>query len=165
MPFCCQIEFIIQTPAPHASVATASRASRGDLRSPLILRIEQSARIPCSSDHPLDQYNKWPPHCCRLRTQQTDSTTVEGWMLKSNFVDPNEHPQENMHQYLWMRISRAIVSSSKEKRNNVADALSRDWHLGDDELTSLLRSHIPEQMPESFRISPLPKVIRVMILA
>ena len=30
-----------------------------------------------------------------------------------------------------------------EESNNVADALSRDWHLRDDELTSLLHSHFP----------------------
>jgi hypothetical protein len=47
----------------------------------------------------------------------------------------------------------------KGKRNNVADALSRDWHLSDDELTSLLRSHFPKHMPENFRIAPLPKEI------
>jgi hypothetical protein len=45
------------------------------------------------------------------------------------------------------------------KKEKVADALSRDWHLGNDELTSLLRFHFPEQMPENFRISPLPKEI------
>ena len=45
------------------------------------------------------------------------------------------------------------------KRNNVVDALSRDWHLDNDELTSLLCFHFPEQMSENFRISPLPKEI------
>jgi len=34
-------------------------------------------------------------------------------------------------------------------------ALSRNWHLGNNELTSLLRSHFPEQMPESFQIDQL----------
>jgi hypothetical protein len=34
------------------------------------------------------------------------------------------------------------------KSNNVADALMRDWHLGDNKLTFTLLSHFPEQMPE-----------------
>jgi hypothetical protein len=33
------------------------------------------------------------------------------------------------------------------KSNNVADALSRDWHRNKEELTLILRSHFPEQMP------------------
>ncbi len=42
------------------------------------------------------------------------------------------------------------------KSNNIADALSRDWHRDEKELTFILRSHFPEQMPENFRIPPLP---------
>ena len=30
---------------------------------------------------------------------------------------------------------------------NVTDALSQDWHQGDKELTSRLRLHFPQQMP------------------
>jgi len=45
------------------------------------------------------------------------------------------------------------------KKNNVADALSRDWHLSTDELTFLLHSHFPEQMQTNFQIFPLPKEI------
>jgi hypothetical protein len=51
------------------------------------------------------------------------------------------------------------------KSNNVADALSRDWHLGDNELTSLLRSHFSEQMPENFRILPLPNEISSWLIS
>jgi hypothetical protein len=45
------------------------------------------------------------------------------------------------------------------KLNNVADALSRDWHQDDEELTSILRIHFPQQMPTHFKISPLPNKI------
>ena len=51
------------------------------------------------------------------------------------------------------------------KSNNVADALTRDWHLGNDELTFTLRSHFPEQMPENFRISPLPNEISSWLIS
>jgi hypothetical protein len=45
------------------------------------------------------------------------------------------------------------------KSNNVMDALSRDWHHDEKELTFILCSHFPKQMPENFRISPLPSKI------
>ena len=79
----------------------------------------------------------------------TDITTAEGWMQKSNFVEPNEHPVEAMtrvnaaRKYASIFLDADIKGYSQwfeGKRNNVAVALSRDWHLGDDELTSLLRS-------------------------
>jgi len=98
----------------------------------------------------------------------TDSTTAEGWMRKSNFVEPNKHPVQAKtcvdaaRKYASIFMDADIKGYSQwfeGKRNNVVDALSRDWHLGDDKLTSLLHSHFPEQMPESFRISPLPKEI------
>jgi hypothetical protein len=99
----------------------------------------------------------------------TDSTTAEGRMRKSNFVEPNEHPVQAKtrvdaaRKYASILFMDADIKSYSQwfegKRNTIADALSRDWHLGDEELTSLLRFHFPEQMPENFRISPLPKEI------
>ena len=48
--------------------------------------------------------------------------------------------------------------------NNVSDTLSRDWHCNEEELTFILRSHFPEQMPESFRISQLPREINLWLM-
>jgi hypothetical protein len=45
------------------------------------------------------------------------------------------------------------------KLNNVADALSWDWHSDDNKLTSILCLHFPQQMPMHFEISPLPSKI------
>ena len=45
------------------------------------------------------------------------------------------------------------------KDNVVADALSRDFHLNDKQLTNLLLLAVPTQMPSNFRISPLPEEI------
>ncbi len=98
----------------------------------------------------------------------TDSTTAEGWMRKSNFVERGEDPiqatarVDAARKYATIFMDANVKGYSQwfpGKANNVADALSRDWHLGDDELTSLLHSHFPEQMPENFRISPLPSEI------
>ena len=45
------------------------------------------------------------------------------------------------------------------RKNQVADALSRDNDRSDEELTNILRSHVPSQMPEHFKIVPLPNEI------
>eukprot|EP00956_Cyclotella_meneghiniana_P021553 scaffold39375_cov58-Cyclotella_meneghiniana.AAC.1 len=45
------------------------------------------------------------------------------------------------------------------KENDVSDALSRDDDRSDEELTSLLYSHVPSQMPSHFKIVPLPNEI------
>jgi len=43
--------------------------------------------------------------------------------------------------------------------NNVADSLSRDMHLSDETLVSLLRTTFPTQVPSHFKIVPLPNEI------
>jgi hypothetical protein len=43
--------------------------------------------------------------------------------------------------------------------NNVADALSRDKDRLDQELTQILFTHVPLQVPNSFKIVPLPSKI------
>ncbi len=48
--------------------------------------------------------------------------------------------------------------------NNVADALSWDWHQDNNELTSILRIHFPQQMPTHFEISPLPNEINFWLI-
>jgi hypothetical protein len=98
----------------------------------------------------------------------TDSTTAEGWMRKSNFAEEGENPiqatarVDAARKYASIFMNAGVKGYSQwfpGKSNNVADALSRDWHLGNDKLTSLLHSHFPEQMPENFRILPLPSEI------
>jgi hypothetical protein len=43
--------------------------------------------------------------------------------------------------------------------NDVSDACSRDFHLSDIEITNLILSSIPNQVPNGFRISNLPQEI------
>ena len=43
--------------------------------------------------------------------------------------------------------------------NNVADSLSREFHLTDDKLISYLRHYFPSQIPSRFKIVLLPKEI------
>ena len=114
-----------------------------------------------------------PPLPCILSL--TDSTTAAGWLRKSNFQESEKESPEMTKAKL--EISRGHASRLMNnkcidysqwfpgKDNNVADALSRDNHLSDDELTSLLFSQIPEQVPPTFKISPLPQKIESFILS
>jgi hypothetical protein len=45
------------------------------------------------------------------------------------------------------------------KENIIADALSREIHLTDTQLISLLRTSVPTQVPSNFKIVPLPSEI------
>ena len=47
----------------------------------------------------------------------------------------------------------------KGSLNDVSDALSRDDDRSDEELTNILYSCVPEQMPEHFEIVQLPSEI------
>jgi hypothetical protein len=44
-------------------------------------------------------------------------------------------------------------------KKNVADSLSRDFHLTNDKLISYLRNYFPSQIPSKFKIVQLPKEI------
>jgi hypothetical protein len=107
-----------------------------------------------------------PAYCCVV--SQTDSTTGEGWLKKSNFYDPIK---PNMGIARWFGrflIDKEICSYSQffeGKKNIIADILSRDWHLSDEEIIAFLRFVAPTQVPQDFRICPLPNDIVSMILS
>jgi hypothetical protein len=98
----------------------------------------------------------------------TDSTTVEGWMGKTNFTkqgDDGFQAKARVHaarHHACFFMDGNIKGYSQwfpGKKNNVADALSQDWHCSEDKLTKILRSHFPKQMPAHFEILPLPSMI------
>jgi hypothetical protein len=101
----------------------------------------------------------------------TDSTTSAGWLRKTNFKEESDDESNNIEARVRNEAARKHASLYIEagimeytqwfegKANNVADSLSRDFHLNDDDLTSLLRSLYPEQLPLHFEIVPLPKEI------
>jgi hypothetical protein len=98
----------------------------------------------------------------------TDSTTSEGWLRKSNFIEDGEDPIQatiqikvaHLHatHYLLNEI-REYSQWFRGADNNVVDALSRDNNRTDDELTQILRSHCSSQLPQHFEIVPLPNKI------
>ena len=111
-----------------------------------------------------------PPLSCIL--SMTDSTTTAGWLRKSNFQEEDENTDQLLCKQELARshASRLLASTIKEypqwfrgEFNAVSDALSRDYILTNSQLTSLLRSNVPEQLPDNFRIAPLPREIDLFI--
>ena len=79
----------------------------------------------------------------------TDSTTTNGWLKKSNFTDDSDDENDS-HLACKMDLARShslrlLDNDIKEysqwfagKFNDVSDALSRDFHLNNKQLTNLL---------------------------
>jgi hypothetical protein len=98
----------------------------------------------------------------------TDSTTSEGWLKKTNFIEDGE---SLIQATIRLEVARLHASHylSHEIReysqwfrgadNQVANALSRGDNRTDEELTKILRSHCPSQVPPHFKIVPLPSKI------
>jgi len=99
----------------------------------------------------------------------TDSTTSEGWLRKSNFIEDGKDPIQatirikvaclHATHYLSNKI-REYSQWFRGADKNVADALSQDNDRTDDKLTQILRSHCSSsQLPQHFEIVPLPNEI------
>jgi hypothetical protein len=98
----------------------------------------------------------------------TDSSTSEGWAKKTNFSEEGEDPIqatiriEVARGHAMRLLSVGIKDYSQwfpGKENDVSDALSRDDDRSNEELTNILRTFVPEQVPENFEIQPLPNEI------
>ncbi len=98
----------------------------------------------------------------------TNSTISEGWLRKTNFIEDGEDPLQATIRIKVARLhtSHYLLLGIREYsqwfpgvENEVADALSRDDNRSDKELTNILRVHCPSQLPQHFKIVPLPKEI------
>jgi hypothetical protein len=97
---------------------------------------------------------------------QTDSTTADGWMHKSSFDDAclaHFTGSRKMAKILIRAKSRLISEWIPGDTNKVADSLSRDTNLSDADLTTLLRLHVPLQLPPNFAIKVLPAEISLWL--
>ena len=109
-----------------------------------------------------DHYHGTPDLACYHG--QGDSTSAAGWMHKSNFLVDDEHLS---HIAIARDITDFSITNNScittqwfpGKENNVADCLSRDFHLSDFQLTALLRHFHPDQLPPNFVIRPVPSAI------
>jgi hypothetical protein len=96
-----------------------------------------------------------------------DSTTSEGWTRKTNFKEDHDGIQATIKiQVARGHATRFMTHKIWEysqwfpgRINNVADALSRDKDRSDQELTQIIFTHVPSQVPNSFKIVPLPSKI------
>jgi hypothetical protein len=102
----------------------------------------------------------------------TDSTTLEEWLIKTNFIENGESPIQAticlevvcLHalHYLSHKIQEYSQWFCREDIQ-VADALSRDDDRTDEELTKILLFHCPSQVSKHFRIVPLPSKITLWL--
>jgi hypothetical protein len=104
----------------------------------------------------------------------TDSTTAKGWMKKLNFSKTGKDPiQASTHvdaarKYAQVFLDAVVKGYSQwfaRKRINVADALSREWQRTNKNLTSILRSLFPNQMPNHFKILQIPSKISCWLIS
>jgi hypothetical protein len=97
----------------------------------------------------------------------TDSTKAEGWLKKSNFSKLGEPIQASarieacrMQATLFMSLGIKCYSQwFPGERNQVSDALSHDDDRSGKELTSVIKSFCPLQVPSHFEILQLPNEI------
>jgi hypothetical protein len=112
-----------------------------------------------------------PGDCALL---MTDSTAAEGWMQKLNFIEAGNGPiQASTRVNAARKYAKVFLNADVKgysqwfagKRNNVADALSREWHRTNNKRTSILRSLFPNQMPNHFKMLPLPSKISSWLIS
>ena len=104
----------------------------------------------------------------------TDSTTAEGWLRKSNFTELRECPIqasvriEAAQKFATLMMEFGIKSYSQWFRgivNEVTDALSWDDDRSDEELTHVIKTFCPSQVPSHFKIRQLPSKITSWLTA
>ena len=111
--------------------------------------------------------NRIKPQECLLG--MGDSTTAMGWMRRANFRDREENNDEWMIKQQASRHLANIVMDAdavlyrqwfKGEDNAVADSLSRDCHyLSNASHEKFLQLSIPQQLPQNFRIRPIPQKV------
>jgi hypothetical protein len=93
---------------------------------------------------------------------QGDNTTAASWLQKTNFSR-----NKPAHLKVARRLANLLLEANVQLANEwiegicnlIADSLSRDTHLSIADHTALLHSALPQQMPDGFKISPLPAEI------
>jgi hypothetical protein len=101
-----------------------------------------------------------------------DSSNGMGWVRKSNFQEIGENILDQKAKLAAARhlaelsIDNSIAVYSQwfpGKDNIIPDILSRDWHLSDNDITTLLTQLFPSQLHQNFKLSPLPKEVESWI--
>ena len=104
-----------------------------------------------------------PQFSCILA--MSDSTTVAGWLKKSNFKESVQESREMTEAKIKLshdHTMRLLSHNCKDycqyfpgDDNDLADSLSHNHHISDEDLTNLYFKFLPTQTPLNFKISPL----------
>ena len=89
----------------------------------------------------------------------TDSSSALGWLHSTSFSESRPAHEEVSRRLArtTMRNDSALYSQHIQgKQNFIADSLSRDHHLTNEQLTHAFTTLFPRQTPPNFAISPLP---------
>jgi hypothetical protein len=127
----------------------------------------QCLGIPGRVHYSLDGDSCWEGSERLMFLSQTDSTSAAGWLRKSNFDD-----RDPLHLDIARETADLIMAQDsclysqwfRGKLNEVTDSLSRDDHLSDTDLMTVLHCNMPEQVPEDFKIYPLPPSVKLKIM-
>ena len=96
----------------------------------------------------------------------TDSSSALGWLYKASFPESMEG-HDMVARWLALVLVKnesALYSQHiKGKHNFIADSLSRDHHMTNDQLTYAFKTLLPSQTPNSFTILPLPRKVDSII--
>jgi hypothetical protein len=110
----------------------------------------------------LDNHSTVHPHILAF----TDNSSAAGWLFHSTFNPVKDKCHDDIARFLARLLFQHNATLHPEhipgKDNDVADSLSRDFHLNDSDLLSLLKPqllHTHEQGPHSLKLSSLPKML------
>jgi hypothetical protein len=91
----------------------------------------------------------------------TDSSTSEGWLRNTNFIEDGKDPIQATIRLEVARLhaSHDLTHGVREysqwfrgSENPVADVISRDNDCSDEELTNILCTHCPSKLPQHFKL-------------
>ena len=92
-----------------------------------------------------------------------DNTSAVGWLHKANVNEATNKPLETATRHfatLLIQANCCLYSQHfKGSENKVADALSRRFDLTDNELEIFIHSTLHYQVPNTFKLVPLPQSI------
>jgi hypothetical protein len=101
------------------------------------------------------------PYPCHIAIG--DSKVTEAWMYKSNH-DPDSSPIQNeiaryMAQFNMNKKACNYSQHIRGDENTIADILSRDTHLTDQQVIALINTYSPPLLPKNFKLFPLSDLI------
>ena len=111
-----------------------------------------------------DKHHSSYPHILAF----TDSSSALGWMHHSTFNPVKDPNHDKTARYLARMLFKYEASLYSEHipgvHNHTADSLSRDFHLSDKNIISLIKSFAPpSQVPQNLHLVPLDPAISCWI--